>query len=238
MAYPPCHRRDVVDFHTGMTTEIRIRTSRPSTSKPSTRAPIPTAARGRSGATAAARAAARARGAAAAPKRGRKLREGDKCQAHFRGKSSAKLLACVEMIQPYARRAARLHFYTGTRARSLAFIRTARLMSSLGRRPEDNRDSRLETTCFAHRYEDGDRDTGLKAKYVKPVDSGSDRSRSRSRSRSPKDKLREGDKVEARFRRLEKYSRASSAQFGAPLDSEGGPTLSRLTVGAASDAFI
>ena len=27
------------------------------------------------------------------PKRGRKLREGDKCQAHFRGKSSAKLLA-------------------------------------------------------------------------------------------------------------------------------------------------
>ena len=106
------------------------------------------------------------------------------------------------MIQPYARRDARLHFYTGTRARSLAFIRTARLMSSLGRRPEDNRDSRLETACFAHRYEDGDRDTGLKAKYVKPVDSGSDRSRSRSRSRSPKRgrKLREGARVEARYR--------------------------------------
>ena len=110
--------------------------------------------------------------------------------------------ACVEMIQPYARRAARLHFYTGTRARSLAFTRTARLMSSLGRRPEDNRDSRLETACFAHRYEDGDRDTGLKAKYVKAVESGSDRSRSRSRSRSPKRgrKLREGARVEARFR--------------------------------------
>ena len=56
----------LVDFHTGMTTEIRIRTSRPSTSKPSTRVPIPTVARGRRGATGAARAAARARGAAAA----------------------------------------------------------------------------------------------------------------------------------------------------------------------------
>ena len=108
--------------------------------------------------------------------------------------------ACVEMIQPYARRAARLHFYTGTRARSLAFTRTARLMSSLGRRPEDNRDSRLETACFAHRYEDGDRDTGLKAKYVKPVDSGSD-----SDGSAKKDKLREGDKVTARYRGLEKY---------------------------------
>ena len=73
-------------------------------------------------------------------------------------------------------------------------------MSSLGRRPEANRDSRLETTCFAHRYEDGDRDTGLKAKYVKPVDSGSD-----SDGSARKDKLREGDKIKARFRGLEKY---------------------------------
>ena len=113
--------------------------------------------------------------------------------------------ACVEMIQPYARRAARLHFYTGTRARSLAFIRTARLTSSLGRRPEDKRDSCVdavgaETTRFAHRYEDGDRDTGLKAKYVKSVDSGSE-----SDGSAKKDKLREGDKVKARFRGLEKY---------------------------------
>ena len=46
--------------------------------------------------------------------------------------------------------------------------------------------SRLETTT-PHRYDDGDRDTRLKAKYVKPVDSGSDRSRS-------KEPLREGPK--------------------------------------------
>ena len=49
----------------GTTTEIRIRTSRPSTSKPSTPVPIPTAARGRSGATGAARAAAAVPGAGA-----------------------------------------------------------------------------------------------------------------------------------------------------------------------------
>ena len=59
----------LVDLHTGMTTEIRIRTSRPSTSKLSTPVPIPTAAPGRSGATGAARAAARARGAAAGHRR-------------------------------------------------------------------------------------------------------------------------------------------------------------------------
>ena len=53
-------------------------------------------------------------------------------------------------------------------------------------------------------YDDGDSDTRLKEKYVRALDSGSDsdRKRSRSRSRSPKRgrKLREGAKIEARYR--------------------------------------
>ena len=50
-----------------------------------------------------------------------------------------------------------------------------------------------------YRYDDGDSDKRLKEKYVKPVDSGSES------DGSAKDKLREGDKIKARFRGLEKY---------------------------------
>ena len=53
---------------------------------------------------------------------------------------------------------------------------------------------------FLHRYDDGDTDKNLKAKHVKALDSGSE-----SDGSAKKDKLREGDKVKARFRGLEKY---------------------------------
>ena len=50
-----------------------------------------------------------------------------------------------------------------------------------------------------YRYDDGDSDKRLKEKYVKALDSGSES------DGSAKDKLREGDKIKARFRGLEKY---------------------------------
>ena len=53
--------------------------------------------------------------------------------------------------------------------------------------------------AFNHRYDDGDSDKRLKEKYVKGLDSGSES------DGSTKDKLREGDKVTARYRGLEKY---------------------------------
>ena len=53
--------------------------------------------------------------------------------------------------------------------------------------------------AFNHRYDDGDSDKRLKEKYVKALDSGSES------DGSAKDKLREGDKIKARFRGLEKY---------------------------------
>ena len=50
-----------------------------------------------------------------------------------------------------------------------------------------------------YRYDDGDSDKRLSEKYVKALDSGSES------DGSAKDKLREGDKVTARYRGLEKY---------------------------------
>ena len=58
------------------------------------------------------------------PKRGRKLREGDKCEARFRGKSSAKYDA-VSFDLPHAIAATRSHRAGTTKARCLASIRTA-----------------------------------------------------------------------------------------------------------------
>jgi hypothetical protein len=61
------------------------------------------------------------------PKRGRKLREGDKCEARFRGKSSAKYGRGV--LRPSTshrwRRGVTRHRAGTTKARCLAFIRTA-----------------------------------------------------------------------------------------------------------------
>ena len=54
--------------------------------------------------------------------------------------------------------------------------------------------------AFNHRYDDGDSDKRLSEKYVKALDSGSE-----SDGSAKKDKLREGDKIKARFRGLEKY---------------------------------
>ena len=54
--------------------------------------------------------------------------------------------------------------------------------------------------AFNHRYDDGDSDKRLKEKYVKGLDSGSE-----SDGSAKKDNFREGDKVTARYRGLEKY---------------------------------
>ena len=153
--------------------------------------------------------------------RGRKLREGDKCEARFRGKSNAKYFPgkvqkvhgdgsiCVKYddgdtdarLKPSHVKA----LDSGSESDGSAKKEKLRAGDKIKARYRglekyyEGVISRVHSDgTFSIAYDDGEKESHVKEKYIKKRSS----SRSRSRSRSPKrsKKPREGDKVEADFK--------------------------------------
>ncbi|KAH8065394.1 tudor domain-containing protein [Aureococcus anophagefferens] len=148
-----------------------------------------------------------------------KIREGDKVEARYRGREkyypakSRATAATAPSISTTTMASARRASRSASSARRTAAAAAAAIASARARRsrratakeryhPGKIRRDRGDDT-YDIDYDDGETETRVKASYIRSKDGGGARSPSRGSSSS--DKLREGDKVEARYRGREKY---------------------------------